>query len=278
MVINEVKEAERILETHKYNKLSSAVSLLVRYYIQIKELNKDETKENIKEFLRIHNEEFDYWEKSVNRMIKNANKYPLCQIDEIPITQSEIDTIYKAGSEKKEKILFTFLVLGKLKWMRSGKAWVNDTGASTFKMANAETKAVDRDFIIKDFKEAGFISYAQSPMNMSIHVDFIDNNSDTILTIKDLRNLGYRWLKIKGQRYAECNNCGILFKPSRMNNCYCKNCRGYVPLVTKIIECIDCGISFEVPAITKSKRCPSCQRNHRLELERERTKKKKSMS
>lgn len=268
MVINEVKEAERILQTNKYDKFSSAVALLIRYYVHIKELKKSDVITEIKKFLFLNHQEYDYWEKSINKMINKAKKFPLCQIDEIPITQKEIDIIYQAGSEKKEKILFTFLVLGKLKWMKTGKAWVNDTGASVFKRANAETKTADRDYIIRDFKEAGFISYAQSPMNMSIHIDFIDDSSDVILTIKDLRELGYRWLQFKGQRYTECNKCGILFKPSRMNNCYCKNCRGYIPLVTKVIECIDCGISFEAPSITRSKRCPSCRRLHYNERKR----------
>lgn len=262
LVINEVKEAERIIETNKFDKLSSAVALLVRYYIQIKEFKSAIVKDEIKRFLTLNHQEYDYWEKSVNKMIKKAKKFPLCQIDEIPITQKEIDVIYQAGSEKKEKILFTFLVLGKLKWMKTGKAWVNDTGASTFKRANTDTRTNERDYIIRDFKEAGFISYAQSPMNMSIHIDFIDDNSNTVLIVNDLRELGYRWLQFKGQRYIECGKCGILFKPSKMNNCYCKNCRGYIPLKTKIIECIDCGISFESPAIAKSKRCPLCRRIH----------------
>lgn len=262
LVINEVKEAERIIETNKFDKLSSAIALLVRYYIQIKEFKRDIVRDEIKKFLILNHQEYDYWEKSVNKMIKKAKKFPLCNIDEIPITQKEIDVIYQAGSEKKEKILFTFLVLGKLKWMKTGKAWVNDTGASIFKRANTDTRTNERDYIIRDFKEAGFISYAQSPMNMSIHVDFIDDNEESILMIKDLRELGYRWLQFKGQRYIECNECEILFKPTRMNNCYCKNCRGYIPLKTKIIECIDCGISFESPAIAKSKRCPLCRRIH----------------
>lgn len=262
MVINEVKEAEKILQTNKYEKFSSAVALLIRYYVQIKGLQKSEVIDEIKKFLMLNHQEYDFWESSINKMIKNAKKFPLCQIDEIPITQNEIDIIYQAGSEKKEKILFTFLVLGKLKWMRTGKAWVNDTGASTFKRANAETRVDDRDYIIRDFKEAGFISYAQSPMNMSIHIDFIDDKGDTILVIKDLRELGYRWLKYKGQKYNECHECGKLFKANKSNALYCKEHRGYIPLVTKIMECMDCGASFEAPSVSRSKRCPLCRKLH----------------
>lgn len=268
IIMNEVKEAKKIIKTNKYEKFSSAVALLVRYYVQIEGLSRAEVKNEMKKFLILNHEEYDYWEQSLNKMIKNADKFPLCQIDEIPITQKEIDVIYKAGSEKKEKILFTFLVLGKFKWMKTGKAWVNDTGFLTFKNANAETKIEERDYIIKDFKEAGFISYAKSPMNLSIHINFIDENENPVFVVKDLRELGFRWLKYKGQKYVECQECGILFKPSAMNACYCKNCRGYIPLETKIIECIDCGISFETPSSTKSRRCPLCRRKHYNEYQK----------
>lgn len=268
LIINEVKEAEKIINTNKYDKLASAVNLLVRYYWQIKRLTKEEVKEKIRLFIELNHEEFEYWENSVKRMIKNADKFPLCQLNEIPITQKEIDIIFKAGTEKKEKILFTFLVLAKLKYLKSGKAWVNDTGSSTFKLANAQTGVEDRDYIIRDFYEAEFISYAKSPMNMSIHIDFIDTDGDTVFVVNDLRNLGYRWLKFKGHKYIECNECGKLFKPTKGNSLYCKDHRGYIPLRTKIIECCDCGISFETAAITKSKRCPLCQRLHYNERKR----------
>src|SRR5574344_1021817 len=100
LIINEVKEAEKIINTNKYDKLASAVNLLVRYYWQIKRLTKEEVKEKIKLFIELNHEEFEYWENSVKRMIKNADKFPLCQLNEIPITQKEIDIIFKAGTEK----------------------------------------------------------------------------------------------------------------------------------------------------------------------------------
>lgn len=268
MAINEVKEAEKIIATNKYEKFSSAVALLVRYYMQIKGLDKDKTKEVMKKFLALNHQECDYWEKSLNKMIKNSDKFPICQIDEIPITQKEMDIISQAGTEKKEKILFTFLVLGKLKWMKTGKAWVNDTGSSTFMRANTATRADARDFIIKEFYEAGYISYAKSPMNMSIHVDFIDEDGEAVHTVKDLRNLGFRWLQFKGQRYVECQECGILFKPNRSHAKYCKEHRGYIPLETKVIECKDCGVSFEAPSMSRARRCPSCGRLRHNEIQK----------
>lgn len=268
LVINEVKEAEMIIETNKFDKISSAASLLARYYAQIKKISKEELVKKIESFFILNHENVIGWNSFISKIIKNANKIPLCQIDSIPITQKEIDIIKSLNSDKKEKILFTFLVFGKLKYMRTGKAWVNDTSKSMFERANTSPRADERDYIIRDFKEAEFISYAKSPMNLSIHIDFIDNDGESVFNVSDLRNLGFKWMKYKGGNYVECNGCGILFKPTQMNNCYCKDCRGYIPLVTKVVECIDCGISFETSSNTKSKRCYKCRKKHRLEYQK----------
>lgn len=264
MIINEVEEAENIIQTNKYEKFSSALSLLIRYYIHIKGLKKNDVKDEIKKFLVINHEDYNYWEKFIDKVIRKSKHNHLCQIDKIPITQKEIDIIYQVDSEKKQKILFTFLVIGKLKWLKTGKAWVNNTGSSTFKIANAETNAAERDYIIRDFHDAGYISYARSPMNMSIHIDFIDDTDEPVITIKDLRCLGYRWLQYKTQKYAECNRCGILFKTSKTNKCYCQRCRKY-----KIIKCISCGKEFETPIKTHDTecRCYECRIKHRRDYQ-----------
>lgn len=272
LVINEVREAERIINTNKFDKISSAASLIARYYIQIKEMNEDEVIKKLESFFTLNNENTCSWGNFILKIIKNANKIPLCQINEIPITQREIDVVKTAGSDKKEKILFTFLVMGKLKYMKTFSAWVNDTSKNIFEIANTSPRADERDYIIRDFYESGLISYAKSPMNLSVHIDFIDTEGETVFAVKDLRNLGFKWMQYKGQKYVECQSCGILFKPTKMNARYCKSCRGYVPLKTKIVECCDCGTSFETPANTKSKRCPHCRRKHRLEWDRNRKK------
>lgn len=275
MYISDVKRAEYILQTNNFDKLSKALSLIIRYFIQIKDYNPLLIKEEARKFLALNNEEFEYWENTVDKIIKSAKKYPLYDIDSIPITQSEIDVIRQAGNSKKQKILFTFLVMGKLQYLKTGKAWVNDTGAKIFKLANAQTKTEERDYIIRDFYEAGFISYAKSPMNMSIHIDFIDDTGDAILTITDLRNLGYQWLKYSGRNYIPCKECGILFKPTNTNNLYCNEHKGYIRKPDKVIVCCDCNNKYIAPAMARGNRCPLCSRIRRNEKQKELMRKRK---
>lgn len=262
LAINEVKEAERIIETNKYDKISTAASLIIRYYIQIKGLSPAETKDKMKAFFNMNHKDYDNWRKFVSKVIKTSDDYPLCNIDEIPITQKEINIVDALETDIKKKVMFTFIVMGKLKQIKSGNSWLNDSSKSLFDRANVNVRVADRDYIIKDLYELEYISYAKSPMNLSLHIDAIDMSGDPVFTVKDLRNIGFAWLKYKGESYTYCNECGILFKPTRPNNIYCKNCVGYIPLQTKVIECCDCGTSFETPSMTKSKRCPHCRHKH----------------
>lgn len=278
LIMNEVKEAEIILETNKFNKFTSALSLLIRYYAQIKEYHSAEIRDAMKNFIKLNNEEYSHWEELINKMIKSAKKFPLSQIDEIPLTQKELDVVASIPDKKKQKVLFTFLVLAKFKYIKSGKAWVNNTGASTFEIANSKSVKRDRSRIIYELKEMKVITLSKSPLNRSVHLEFIDEDGEPALIIKDLRNLGYRWLQYCGERYIECNECGILFKPTRMNNCYCKSCRGYIPLKTKIVECIECGTSFEAPATSPGKRCSSCSKLRRQAKQRDLMRKRKNLA
>lgn len=274
--INEVKEAEHIIETNKFKKFSSALSLIIRYYIQIKNYSKKETIDAVNKFISLNKENYIDWEETVEKMIKNAKKYPLCQINEIPLTKKEIEVVRNSGNKKKQKVLFTFLVLAKLKYLRNGNTWIRNTDAEIFKRANAESTFKERGLMIYDFREAGYITLPKSPMNMSLHIEFIDVEGEPELIVTDLRNLGYRWLKYCGEKYIECQECGKLFKPAKGNSLYCKDHRGYIPLRTKIIECCDCGISFETASTSnKNSRCPLCSRLRRNEKQRELMKRRK---
>lgn len=66
-----------------------------------------------------------------------------------------------------------------------------------------------------------------------------------------------------------CQKCGKRFSPTAPNEVYCDNCKGYQPIGTKIITCIDCGVEVEVAGNSNRKiRCDNCQRKKQLEYQR----------
>lgn len=68
----------------------------------------------------------------------------------------------------------------------------------------------------------------------------------------------------------QCESCGTRFVPSSPNQKYCSGCRGYRPVGTKIIRCIDCGCTVEIDAKdTKTCRCSIHKQEHQKQLKRD---------
>ena len=62
---------------------------------------------------------------------------------------------------------------------------------------------------------------------------------------------------------AICPICGKRFRKANAAK-YCPACRGYQPIATKTLTCIDCGQEFVVNGNNKRTcRCPECQRGLR---------------
>lgn len=107
------------------------------------------------------------------------------------------------------------------------------------------------------------ITYSKKVDNINVRVGFIDNDSEVVLKITDLRELGYQYLMYKGEKFIKCAECGVITKATIHNKKYCKNCAGYQPIMLKTIKCCDCGTEFEVNSTVKNKkRCNTCQREY----------------
>lgn len=267
IIMNQVKEAEKILETNEFTDSTwTTMSLLVRYYAQIKEYKPKKIRELTEEFFNRNApywKEYFYAQELLEKIIKDAKKYPLTQVDEIPITQKELDTVATASSLKLQKILFTFLVLGKFKFIRKGNTWINYPNTTFFKMTNTYQTKTERHLLIHDLKEAKYISLTKSIMDRSYHVEIIDPDGEPVMMVKSLENLGYRWLMYIGKNYAECAECGAMFKPSNNKQKYCKK-HLTTHKKSETFICIDCYEAFEVPeGGRKKKRCNLCNWRHR---------------
>ena len=93
------------------------------------------------------------------------------------------------------------------------------------------------------------------------------------------RELGYEYLKYKGENFIRCRECDVLV---RNNKCgdkkYCSNCAGYVPMERKQVTCVDCGVEFTVNSKNnKTHRCSYCQKEYVRAYDRERKKRDNSV-
>ena len=273
LLLDEVSEAERIIEADTANvKPADGLVLLARYYRQIKELSPKETKNALGEWLKTQTlGKADDWGDFIDKIVANAKKYPLLQVKELIVTQSEMNKIQALKKKNQQKLAFVLLVLAKYGNAKSFKnnSWVLTQQYKVFQLARVVGDS--RWSTMRELKDAGLIEFAHKVDNINVRVTFIDDDSEPVMTITDLRELGYRYLKYTGEDFIECQECGVLVRKTCVNKKYCKDCAGYQPIIKKKVQCVDCGEWFEVDnKNTKTVRCSFCQEEKNKENGRKR--------
>ena len=79
--------------------------------------------------------------------------------------------------------------------------------------------------LINDLYNCGFVNVSKNVGKPNIQVNFVDNESDTVLTITRLKDLGKEYLMFCGEDYIRCQKCGVPIKKSRNGKVkYCGKC------------------------------------------------------
>lgn len=231
VVLNEKKQAEYIIEKGEVgNKPTSTLFLLAKYYRQKENLNKEQTFNKLNEFMGKNYKNYNSatWEDIIEDISKKANKYPLREIDYIEITKSEIDTIRNVCNIKYEKLLFTMLCYAKLynKISDKNNGWVNTDIKELFRVARVSVRYKNDKFLyLNDLETAGLISFSNKNDNLNLRVDFVDNDSETVLKIDDFRELGYEYLNYIGDgKFIRCECCKRLIRKKSNKQKYCTDC------------------------------------------------------
>lgn len=275
LILNERYYAERlingsILEENPYQ----ALSILARYYCHIKGFTKKKIVDQLNIYLYdnyyVENFEKAKWGDIVEKIAKNARKYPLKEVNGISITCAEMETIDALPGIALRKLAFTILCLAKLGDLRNPKnnGWVNVSSKDVFELANINCRSVEREIKIGTLYKKGLLEFPLRNDNLSYRVTYINNSSDEVLFVDDLRELGYWYMNFHNGGYIKCRECGILMKDSSPGDSinrsqYCKKCKAPSPTIYKELKCIDCGnIFLAKQKDNKSVRCPYCKKEH----------------
>lgn len=285
-----MKESEAVQEIINRKSVSenayADLILLVKYfYSQAKMSNKKlKTKEVIAELQEYLKPQYDNyqsvdWYNRLEKMIKKYKNTPLYDVDSIPITDSELTTIKSIKNKRLEKIAFVSLVLAKYYNLKNDRnnGYVNVEYGIIFNLSRVTaTVMYGQPLLLNDLKQLGLIQTASRIDNPNFRVLFVDNDSPVVLHITDMRELGYQYLKYKGEKFIECAECGVLLRKKNNATKYCPSCRGYQPIQFKTLTCVDCGKEFVVSGNVKNcKRCEHCQKEKRRIQYREYNKKRK---
>ena len=274
IIMNEYTYAENLLNKQDLkacdlgDKPSSTLNLLARYYREIGK-NDDEIKELLSDFLnRCLKDKYkeSKWIDSIFYQVVKSKKYNLKKVDNVIVTKSEMEIIQSVKGKSRQKVLFTLLVLAKYYNAVSdkNKNWTNLEYKKIFKLANVQLSIQNQALLINDLYNCGFVNVSKNVGKPNIQVNFVDNESDGVLTITRLKDLGKEYLMFCGEDYIRCQKCGTLVKNYKNTNKYCKTCGQYQPIETKTVVCVDCGKEFSIDAKdNQTIRCNDCYKNYR---------------
>lgn len=285
LILNEEKYAKTIYDgiNEEVKSVMSKIRYVTRYLLYVE--NKDD-EDNYKctiEWMKKHHDNFDEscYSNLISDAIKKAHKYPFYNIEHIKITQSELDIISSLNNLRAEKVLFVLLCMAKQQSVANGftNGLIKYSITDLCKMARISVPAEEREYILHNIMQYGFISCPKKNDTKCLIVNFIDNDGESVLNLDeiDCKELAYVYLNWKndGKGYGRCECCKrMMKKPKKNSKRFCEECSneiGEIPDDKKAIKCVDCGkIYYTTIKDTVSCRCDKCKAIRETEYKKKR--------
>ena len=234
LVLNERQIVESALKTHSLGDRPFEILRLVARYYHSQGYKKADSVRLMEEFLLKCDPGINIvrWHRAIDAWVKDAEKYPLVEIDGIPITRKELDAIGELKNMTLKKLMFSLLVLSKYGNAVNPKngGWVNRKCGEIFSRANVSVNRKRQSLLINDLWQMGYIGYSHVIDNVNIYTKIIDNSGEPELVIDDLRNIGNQYLKYIGEPYIACKECGLVFRKESNAARYCKECAASISI------------------------------------------------
>lgn len=235
LILNEENYAKGIYdEGNKYVKsILLKIGYVTRYLLHSCHKNDDDNYKDSVAWMKKHHDGFDesYYSNLISDAIKKAYKTPFYHIEDIKITRSELDIISSLDNLRAEKILFVLLCMAKQQSISNGfvNGLVKYSITELCKTARISVPSEDREYILYDIVQRGFLGYPKKNNTQCLIVNFINDNDDVVLTLDevDCQELAYVYLNWKnnGDGYTRCQKCNRLIKQSKTKpRKYCEEC------------------------------------------------------
>ena len=204
-----------------------AVQIYARYLIE-GGCGKSEARKKISEMLLRYDSSINLfdWDGTIEYAIRHAGDRKLIEVNGVNVTESEINKIKSVDGPLRQRLLFTVLCLSKYYYLVSEKCdyWFKIDAKDLFNMANVVVSNTKRGLMLNDLIEAGMIAKGRRVDSVSYRSNFIDDDSPTIISVDDFRNLGFRYESISSNEYITCDECGLLVRRKGRRQKYCKEC------------------------------------------------------
>ena len=245
---------------------------LARYNYFVNNMEKEENYMSILKYLQNNganiNEENVY--KMIDECVQRAKKYPFKLVEEVCITQSELDFIKRLDNIKQEKIAFVLLASAKYydetRDIKYHTAYMQNSDIC--KLARITIPVAERNIFMQFAYDFGVLSRHSRAASTEKKVLFVsqDDNDKVVLRLKenDFKDLAYTYLAyITPHKFRRCVSCNCWIRRDAKDRRICKDCSDHgveEKNTMKEIQCADCGKSVYISILnTKTCRCEECQ-------------------
>ena len=287
-LFNEQSAVEKLISMKNVDNdnVFTTIKDLARYNHFVLGIDDNESYKSILKYLKANgdniNEESVY--QIINDCVKKAKKYPFMQVDEVSITQSELDFIVNLNDIKREKIAFVLLAAAKyydaVRGAQRHTAYMRNSDIC--KLARVTIPVEERNVFMQFAYDLGVLSRHSRASSTEKKVLFVSQKDDDKVVLRlqesDYKDLAYTYLAYKTPHmFRRCVVCNCWIKRGTKDVRVCKRCastKDTESITVKEIRCIDCGTSVYVSVLnTKTCRCDECQdvyrKNYMKELMRE---------
>lgn len=235
LILNEERYAENLYngKNDDIKSVLGKIGYITRYNLYILGYSDEDNYKYTITWMNINHNNFDesYYSNLVSDAIKRAHKMPFYNIENIKITQFELDSISSLDNLRAEKVLFVLLCMAKQQRIINGftNGLVRYSLPELCKTARISVPADDREYILYNIVQKGLLSCPKKNDTKCLIVNCIDDNSDTVLELDeiDCQELAYVYLswKNEGKGYTRCQRCNKLIKQSKTKpRKYCEEC------------------------------------------------------
>ena len=234
LILNEEKYAENLYcgKNSDVKSIVAKIGYITRYHLFVLNYNDEDNYQHTVKWLNKYHNNFDesYYSNLISDAIKRAHKNPFYNIDSIQITKSELNVISSLNNLRAEKVLFVLLCMAKQQSISNGftNGLVKYSLPALCKSARISVPAEDREYILYNIIQCGFLGYPKKNDTQCLIVNFICDD-EVVLTLDeiDCQELAYVYLNWKndGVGYTRCQKCNRIIKQSKTKpRKYCEEC------------------------------------------------------
>lgn len=174
----------------------------------------------------------------IENALKLSNNHELIKVNEILITQMEMNCIMNIESDNKafktsslRRLAFTLLCFAKFEMAKNkgNDLWINYNLNRIYKAAKLTGRSESQNnMYLHELYNKGLVKFAPHKNGIGVRVNFVDEdeneNSNIVVRIKDINYAGDYFLQYCGKKYIECKSCGKPILKTTVNLLYCKDC------------------------------------------------------